>query len=122
VRRHDRAVPHPIGARRLADDLPERSAERPQASETDSKADVGDSAVSLTQQKHRALDPPPLQIAMGHLAEDRAEAAAEVGRRDVGHRSHGAHVERPGIVAIHRVSGTQQAPIEIFSFAAHRER
>jgi hypothetical protein len=56
---------------------------------------------------------------MGRLAVDGAEAAAEVGRRDVGHRSHGAHVERLGVGAIHRVSGAQQAPIEIFSFAAH---
>ena len=78
MRRHDRAVPHPIGARRLADNLPEGSAERPEAGETDSEADVGDSAVSLTQEKHRALDPPPLQVAMGRLTVDGAEAAAEV--------------------------------------------
>ena len=30
-----------------------------------------------------------------------------------------AHVERLGVGAIHRVSGAQQAPIEIFNFAAH---
>jgi hypothetical protein len=56
---------------------------------------------------------------MRRLAEDGAEAAAESGRRDVGHRGHGAHVERLGVGAIHRVSRAQQAPIEIFSFSAH---
>jgi hypothetical protein len=58
-------VPPAIGARRLADDLPEGSAEGPKAGETDREADVGDGAVSLTQEKHRALDPPPLQVAVG---------------------------------------------------------
>jgi hypothetical protein len=56
---------------------------------------------------------------MGRLAVHGAEAAAEVSRRDVRHRSHGAHVQRLGVGAIHRVSGAQQAPVEIFSFAAH---
>jgi len=105
VRRHDRAVPCSIAARRLADNLPEGAAECPQARETDVKTDVGDGAVGLSQQKHRAFDPPPLQIAMGRLAEDRTEAATEVGWRDVGNGRHGAHVERLGVGAVHRVPG-----------------
>jgi hypothetical protein len=36
----------------------------------------------------------------------------------VGHRSDRSHVERLGIVAIHCVSGAQQAPVEIFNLAA----
>jgi hypothetical protein len=51
--------------------------------------------------------------------EDGAEAAAEVGWQDVGHRSDRSHVERLGVGAIHCVSGAEQAPVEIFNFAAH---
>jgi hypothetical protein len=56
---------------------------------------------------------------MGRLAEDRAKAPAEVRRRDVGHRSHGAHVEGLGIRAVHGIAGTQEPPIEILRLAAH---
>ena len=119
MRRHDRAVPPAIGARRFADNSPEGSAVGPKAGETDREADVGDGAVSLTQQEHRALNSPPLQVAVGRLAEDGAETAAEVGWRDVGHRSDRSHVERLGVGTIHCVSGAEQAPVEIFNFAAH---
>ena len=78
VRRDHRAVPRAVVRRRLADDLAERAAERSQAGEADVEADVGDAAVGLAQQEHRALDPPPLQVAVGRLAEHGPEAAAEV--------------------------------------------
>lgn len=119
VRRDDRAVSYAISARGLADDLPEGSAECPEAAEADLEAHVGDGAVRLTHEKHRALNPPTLQVPMRRLAEHGAEAAAEIGRRDVGHRGYRAHIERLGEPAIHRVPGAQQAPIQIFGFAAH---
>src|SRR5438034_1233533 len=56
VGRHDRAMPHPIGARRLPDDLPEGSAKCPEAAEAYVEADLGHGAVTLAQQKHRTLD------------------------------------------------------------------
>jgi hypothetical protein len=59
---------------------------------------------------------------MGRLTEDHAKAAAEMGGRNVGYRCHSAHVQRPGIGPIHRVPGTQQPPVEFFSFAAHPPR
>ena len=84
VGRHDRAIPFPICARRLPDDLPESPAKCPEAGEADVKADVGHGAAGLAQQEHRTLDPASLQVAMGRLAEDGAEAAAEVGGRRCG--------------------------------------
>src|SRR6266516_1062096 len=55
-------MPRAVVRRRLADDLPERAAEGPQAGEADVDADVGDAAVGLAQQEHRALQPPRLQV------------------------------------------------------------
>lgn len=119
---HDRAMPRPIRARRLPDDLPKGSAKCPEAAEAYVEADVGHGAVTFAQQKHRTLDPAPLQIAVGRLPEDGAEASTEVGRRNVGHRRHCAHIERLGVGAVHRVTGTQQAPVELFGFATHPPR
>ena len=65
VGRHDRSVPLPICARRLSDDLTEGSAECPDAAEADVEADVGHSAVTLAEQKHRTLDLASLQVAVG---------------------------------------------------------
>ena len=105
--------------RRLADDLPEHAAERPQAGEADIHADVGHAAVRLAQKEHRALHPPPLQVAVRRLPEDGAEAADEVRLGDEGHRGHGADVERLGIGAVHRIAGAQQSPVQILGFATH---
>ena len=56
---------------------------------------------------------------MRRLPEDRAEAAAEMGLGDMGHRGHGADVERLGVGAVHGVAGAQQAPVQILGFPAH---
>jgi hypothetical protein len=122
VGRHDGAMPHPIGARRLPDDLLEGSAKCPEAAEAYVEADLGHGVVTLAQQKMLPIDPPPMQVAVGRLAEYAAEAATDVGGRNVGHRGHCAHVERRGVGAVHRVTGTQQAPIEFFGFTAHPPR
>ena len=53
-------MPQAIVRRRLADDVAERPAEGAQAGKADVEADVGDAAVGLAQQEHRALNPPPL--------------------------------------------------------------
>ena len=98
---------HAVVRRGLADDLMERAAEGPDASETHVKANVGDAAVGLAQHEHGALDPPPLQVTVRRLAEDGAEAAAEVRLGEVGHRGHGADVERLGVGAVHGVAGAQ---------------
>src|SRR5215212_7690220 len=90
--RHRPARRHVLGARRgvlavlarrAADDLAERAAERPQAGEADVEADLGDAAVGVAQQRHRALDAPALQIAVRRLAERLAEGADEVRLGDV---------------------------------------
>ena len=120
VGRDHRPVARAVVRRRLADDLAERAAEGAQAVEADVEADVGDAAVGLAQQEHRALDPPPLQVAVRRLPEDGAEAAAEVRLGDVGHRGDGANVERLGVGAVHGVAGAQQAPVQVLGFPAHR--
>src|ERR671913_215599 len=50
--RDDRPVSRAIARRRLADDLAERAAERPEAGEADVEADVGDVSVRLAQEEH----------------------------------------------------------------------
>ena len=39
--------------------------------------------------------------------------------RHVGHRGHGADVERLGVGAVHRVAGAQEAPVQVLGFPAH---
>ncbi len=104
---------------RLANDLPECATEGPQAHEADVEANVGDAAVALAEQEHRALDPPPLKVAVGRLSEDRAEAADEVRLGDMSNRGHGADVERLGVGAVHGVAGPQQSPVQILDLLAH---
>src|SRR5437660_11943620 len=58
--------------RGLADDLPERPAERAEAHEAHVEADLGDAAIGLPQHEHRPLDAAPLEIAVRGLAERRA--------------------------------------------------
>src|SRR4051794_4899877 len=59
--------------RRLADDLPERPAERSEAQEPNVEADLGDAVVGLPQHEHRPLNPSPLQVPVRCLAERRAK-------------------------------------------------
>ena len=105
--------------RRLAHDVPERAAEGPDACEADVEANVGDAAVSLAQQEHRALHPPPLEVTVRRLPEGRPEAADEVRFREMGHGGHGADVKRLGVSAVHGVAGAQQAPVQLLYFPAH---
>jgi hypothetical protein len=56
------------------------------------------------------------------LPEDGAETAAEVRLGEVGHRGHGADVERLGVGTVHGVAGAQQAPVQILDFPAHDAR
>src|SRR3954454_2799840 len=58
-----------VGARRHPDHAGERAAEGAQAREPDVEADLGDGPLGLAQQRHRALQPAPLQVAVGGLAE-----------------------------------------------------
>ncbi len=56
---------------------------------------------------------------MRRLAEDGPEAADEMRLGDMGHRGHGADVERLGVGAVHGVAGAQEAPVEVLDFPAH---
>ena len=56
---------------------------------------------------------------MWRLAEDRPEAPAEVGLRDVGDGGNGPNVQWLRVGAIHGVAGAEETPIEIFGFAGH---
>ena len=120
VGRHDRSMPRAVARRGLANDLAEDAAERPQAGEADVHADVGDAAVGLAQEEHRALHPPALQIPMRRLPEDGSEGADEVRLGDMRHRGHGTNIERLGVGAVHRVAGAQEAPVQILDVPAHR--
>src|SRR5919112_727208 len=105
--------------RRLADDLAERAAERAEAEEADVEADLGDAAVALAQQEHRALDAAALEVAVRGLAERRAERADEVrlrGERDARERR---HVERLRVGAVHRVARAEHAAVGLLHGAAH---
>src|SRR5512133_3601580 len=116
----DRALA--IGRGRLADDRAEGPAERPEAREADVEADVGDAAIGLHEQEHRALDPPTLQVAVRRLAESGPEGADEVRLGHVGDARESADVERPRIAAVHGVAGAQQPAVGVFGGPAHRVR
>jgi hypothetical protein len=119
VRGDDGSVAGAIGGRRLADDVAEGAAERPEAAESDVEADIGDAAISLAQEEHGALHAPALEVAMRGLAEDGAEAADEVRLRDVRDRGDGADIERLGVGAIHRIPRAEEASVELLDVAAH---
>src|SRR5438874_6757548 len=112
-------MPHAVVRWRFADDLPEHADEGSPAGEADVEADIGNGAVGLAQQEHRALHPPPLKVTERRLPEDGSEAADEVRLGDMGHRGHGADVERVGVGAVHGVAGAQQTPVQVLDFPAH---
>src|SRR5829696_4460268 len=70
-RQRPRSVP--VDRRRLTHDAGERAAERAEAREADVEADLGHAEVGLAQQRHRALHPPALKVAVGSLAEGGVE-------------------------------------------------
>src|SRR3954468_7710208 len=59
----------PVGRRALADDGPERAAERAEAGEPHVEADLGHRSLALAQQRHGPLDAAALEVAVGALAE-----------------------------------------------------
>src|SRR5919108_236166 len=95
VRRDDWPMAPAVAGGGLAHDLAEGPAEGSQAGEGDIEADIGDAAVGLAQEEHRALDPSPLQVPVRRLAEHLAEAAAEVRRRDAHRHRALAHERSP---------------------------
>lgn len=103
----------------FADDFPERSAERAEAREAHSKADVGDTPLCLAKHEHRSLNATALQVVMRRLAEDGAEAAAEMSLRNMRDRGDSSDIQRIGVSAIHGVARPQQSPIEVLGLAAH---
>src|ERR687894_2094405 len=67
-----------VGARRRADDVAKRAAERAEAREADGEADLRHGRVGLAQERHRPFQAAPLQVAVRRLAERVLEAADEV--------------------------------------------
>ena len=57
---------------------------------------------------------------MRRLPKGGAEASDEVRLGDMRHRGHGADIEWLGVGAVHGVAGTQEAPVQVFDFPAHR--
>src|SRR5215207_441515 len=78
-----------VGARGHPDHAAEGPAEAAQAREPDVEADLRDRLLGLAQQRHRALEPASLQVAVRRLAERLLEGADEVrlrGQRDARER------------------------------------
>src|ERR1700694_1723147 len=63
----------------LADDVSESAAEGAQAAEPHVKKNVGDIEIAPSQQIHRPLHPPALQVAVRCLAESGPESSDEMG-------------------------------------------
>jgi hypothetical protein len=86
TRWHPRRRPRrlaPVGAGRHTDQLGEAAAEGAQRRAADREADLGDTEVATTQQRHRALDASRHQIAIRRLAVGAPELAAEVPGRHI---------------------------------------
>src|SRR6266498_4258423 len=105
---------------RDADDLAKRATERSQAAEADVQANVGHTALGLTQQEHRTFDAPPLQIAVRRLAECLFEGADEVRLGDDGDAGQVRNVERLRIGAVHRIARPQHASVALFDRPTHQ--
>src|SRR5215217_7736032 len=72
-----------VDAGRHPDELREAAAEGPERRAADLEADLGDAEVAPAQQRHRALDAPRHQVAVGRLAVGEPELTAEVPGRHV---------------------------------------
>src|SRR4051794_23504384 len=97
-----------VGGRRLAHELGEARAERPQRRAADLQADLRDREVAAPQQRLRALDAPRHQVRVGRLAVRRAELAGEVRARHQRLAGEGRHVERTRVLAVHQVACAAQ--------------
>jgi hypothetical protein len=91
----------------------ERPAECAQTAETDVEANVRYTSIRGTQEKHRTLNAPALEIAMRSLAERRAEGADEV---RLGYLRNPREFRKR---AIHGVPCAQHPAIALFYRPAH---
>src|SRR4051812_46280475 len=98
----------PVDAGRHADQLGEARAEGPQRRAADVEADLGDAELAATQQRHRALDAPRHQVAVGGLAVGELELAAEVPGRHVRAAGERLDVQRLRILPIDPVTHAAQ--------------
>src|ERR1700680_453165 len=113
-----RAAPS-MRRRSLADDLSESAAEGAQAAEAHVKTNVGDIEIGPSQQIHRPLHPPALQIAVRCLAEGGPESSDEMGFGHAGDASERRDIEPLRVRAIHGVTGAEHAAVRLFDAAAH---
>jgi hypothetical protein len=97
----------------------ERPAECAQTAETHVEANVRYTPIRGTQEKHRALDAPALEIAMRRLAERRAEGADEVRLGYVPDPRKFWNAKRFRKRAIHGVPCAQHSAIGLFYRPAH---
>ena len=101
--------------RRTANDGGEGAAEGTQAGEPDVPCDVGDASVGLPQQRHGPFDPTALEVAVWRLAVDALEDASELRGRQMRDGGERGHRQRLGVVAVHRISGPQHAPMGVLA-------
>src|SRR3989442_12089254 len=109
----------PVLARRFDGDLLKAPAERNQAGGADVQADLRHVTVGRAQQIHGALDAAALEIAMGRLAEGRAEGPDEVRLRNMRDAGECVDGERLCVGAVHRVTSAQHSAVELLYRPAH---
>src|SRR5437879_3844858 len=105
-----------------ADDVAKGPAEGAETGEPDVEADVGDAAVGLAEQEHRALDPAALKITMRRLAVSRPERPYVVGLRDARHLSQRLDVQRLRIGPVDRVARAKHPAIELLDGPGHESK
>src|ERR1700687_2622133 len=93
-----------VFSRSVADDFGEGPAEGTQAVEANVHANVRDASLGLSEQEHRALDAPALQVAVRRFAKGRLEGPDEVGLRNVCDFRQVCDVEWQGVRAVHRTA------------------
>src|SRR5215217_4832983 len=98
----------PIDAGRHTDQLAEASAEGANRRAADRKTDLRDAEIATTQQRHRALDAPRHEVAVGRLAEGAPELAAEVPGRHVRAAGQRLDVQRLGVLPVDPVADAAQ--------------
>src|ERR1700719_1024426 len=108
----DRAA-RTVGGRRFADNLLKAAAEGAQAVAADVETEGGHAAIGGTQQEHRWLDPPALEVTVRGLAEGRAKGADEVRLRNVGDGRERRNIERLCIRTVHLIPGAQHPPVRL---------
>src|SRR5437879_12554943 len=105
-----------------ADDVAKGPAEGAETGEPDVEADVGDAAVGLAEQEHRALDSAAWKITRRRAAVSRPERAYVVGLRDAGHLSQRLDVQRLRIGPVDRVARAKHPAIELLDGPGHESK